>query len=82
MAWPWTIPTGSDWTAMGWDALMNRAAQRVAPARSYDGLGSHSVPGSSPTAIQVGFVVHNNEELMVFKASDTVNVGDFIKVAV
>lgn len=81
MPWAWNIPTGSDWEAMGWADLCNRAAYRVAPLRGYDGMGSYSVPGDSPVAIQVGFIVHENEEVMVFKATDTVNVGDYIKVA-
>ena len=80
MAWDWPIPTGSDWDTMGWDAMLDRAAERVAPVLGYDGMGSYSALGTSSVAIQIGFVIHENEEVMVFKATDTVNMGDYIKV--
>jgi len=81
MTWAWTIPTGSDWEAMGWDDILNRAATRCPASSGYDGLGSYSGPDhDNGSPIQVGFIVHENEQVMVFKASDTVNVGDYIKV--
>lgn len=83
MPWAWPIATGSDWNAMGWDAICNRAATRYPAIGEYDGMGTHSTPDDTDeTEIQVGFTVHENEEVMVFKATDTVNVGDFIKVPI
>ena len=79
--WAWPIPTGAKWKAMSWDAILRRAATRCPASSGYDGIGSYSAPDhDDETEMQVGLIIHDAKGVMVYKATDTVNVGDYIKV--
>lgn len=74
--------TASRWRTKGLSKMLNTTVFRAVAVRTSDGIGTSTVPATTETEMTVGLPRFKADPVMAFLESDTVLVGDYIRVPV